>query len=1187
MKKSLLALTLSSLLVPLSNASQDLTPNFDVSGDHLKTINEVMGTISKSDMQSYKALFMMADSRDDKAMVVKMMIVNETSTSNILSYLAKNEAFTNAYPELFDGTDFQGNPKPTQEFEDLVNGKRNAQWNKEVANFYSDLEGHISSLEGDDLQKAINLLDSISIQGRTSLLETMQNNGYLADAESDETYSDEVIEEKLREKNTEGDINPPLWESPKDGSAAKKAKEIIGSVSRGDMDGYKAIYALAETKEQKKAVLGMMIANETSASDITKFLADNEDFVAEFGEEFFELDENGNVVKDKLGNPKLILDEDGNSPLETIIGDKRNAQWSDKVGGFYSDLEEKISGLSDEDKQSALNLLDSITIDGRNSLLDKMNGNGYLKDVTDENGNIIVPIADPNLQDELIGDKEKELRDRHEVKDIDSGKKFVDEINKVTEDSEEAQQFVDDYISAEDEQKQEQASEVVSKATAEQIALMKTFTFTIPASESSSQTETNLWDYLNGVANGDIDPEVAPIDTENFSYTDADVAKLTVEAKGMKAALTEQFATIKQDQTTSKQALVDHLGGLEGNARTELQGAKGKLQFASMNMQEELSDSFAYMKTLTEQNGAEIYALNEKVDSGKVELELAAEYATNMLTRELTQVNADIEASQAAQDALVVDLNIAEARMTVGVDSLKNAASNAEQQLSTTVSNLESRIKDLESNDVGTNPPNEGGKYPMDHEFGSVGQGQAVAHIEKKVEGAKEAAESEMKDHLGGLEGNARTELQGAKGKLQFASMNMQEELSDSFAYMKTLTEQNGAEIYALNEKVDSGKVELELAAEYATNMLTRELTQVNADIEASQAAQDALVVDLNIAEARMTVGVDSLKNAASNAEQQLSTTVSNLESRIKDLESNDVGTNPPNEGGKYPMDHEFGSVGQGQAVAHIEKKVEGAKEAAESEMKDHLGGLEGNARVELHGAKGNLQNAMQVMMAQMQSMQAEIDRLKSGQDQIPENGGVSNTDLIVGLEKAGQILNNKMQTAKSVMQDARKEWASSRNSDVGINPPMNVAPSTPKAPDVVLPPQDGEPNDHELGSTGEGQAVAYVQSQADTATYAMEANIEALEGQIAGINSRIDDVYEDLDSTMATAQAVTAARPYIGYGHTSAFGVGLGGAGEQSAIAVGYAHKVTENWTLNGNVSGTKGNDVNVSAGVGASYSW
>lgn len=809
MKKSLLALTLSSLLVPLSNASQDLTPNFDVSGDHLKTINEVMGSISKSDMQSYKALFMMADNRDDKAMVVKMMIVNETSTSNILSYLATNEAFVNAYPELFDGTDFQGNPKPTQDFEDLVNGKRNEQWNNQVAAFYSDLEGHISSLEGDDLQKAINLLDSVSIQGRTSLLETMQNNGYLAGAESDETYSDEQIEEKLREKNTESGINPPIWESPKDGSTATKAKEIMGSVSRGDMDGYKAIYALAETKEQKKAVLGMMIANETSASDITKFLADNEDFVAEFGEEFFELDENGNVVKDKLGNPKLILDEDGNSPLETIIGDKRNAQWSDKVGGFYSDLEEKISGLSDEDKQSALNLLDSITIDGRNSLLDKMNGNGYLKDVTDENGNIIVPIADQNLQDELIGDKEQELRDRHEVKNIDSGKKFVEEINKITEDSKEAQQFVDDYISAEDEQKKEQASEVVSKATAEQIALMKTFTFTIPASESNSQTETNLWDYLNGVANGDIAPEVAPIDTENFSYTDADVAKLTVEAKGMKAALTEQFATIKQDQTTSKQALVDHLGGLEGNAR------------------------------------------------------------------------------------------------------------------------------------------------------------------------------------------------------------------------------------------------------------------------------------------------------------------------------------------------------------------------------------------VELHGAKGNLQNAMQVMMAQMQSMQAEIDRLKSGQDQIPENGGVSNTDLIVGLEKAGQTLNNKMQTAKSVMQDARKELASSRNSDVSINPPMNVAPSTPKAPDVVLPPQDGEPNDHELGSTGEGQAVAYVQSQADTATYAMEANIEALEGQIAGINSRIDDVYEDLDSTMATAQAVTAARPYIGYGHTSAFGVGLGGAGDQSAIAVGYAHKVTENWTLNGNVSGTKGNDVNVSAGVGASYSW
>ncbi|MFA0016660.1 YadA-like family protein, partial [Vibrio lentus] len=246
----------------------------------------------------------------------------------------------------------------------------------------------------------------------------------------------------------------------------------------------------------------------------------------------------------------------------------------------------------------------------------------------------------------------------------------------------------------------------------------------------------------------------------------------------------------------------------------------------------------------------------------------------------------------------------------------------------------------------------------------------------------------------------------------------------------------------------------------------------------------------------------------------------------------------------------------------------EGAKEAAESEIKDHLNDLEGNARTELQGAKGNLQNAMQKMMAEMVAMQKEIENLKNGiglpeQDEQPEN-----STLVAGLEKAGQTLQTKMNKAKNGL---KKAADGIRNGNpVGINPPQN-----------------GGPNDHDLGSIGEGQAVAYVQSQADTATYAMEANIEALEGQIAGMNSRIDDVYEDLDSTMATAQAVTAARPYIGYGHTSAFGVGLGGAGDQSAIAVGYAHKVTENWTLNGNVSGTKGNDVNVSAGVGASYSW
>ena len=92
---------------------------------------------------------------------------------------------------------------------------------------------------------------------------------------------------------------------------------------------------------------------------------------------------------------------------------------------------------------------------------------------------------------------------------------------------------------------------------------------------------------------------------------------------------------------------------------------------------------------------------------------------------------------------------------------------------------------------------------------------------------------------------------------------------------------------------------------------------------------------------------------------------------------------------------------------------------------------------------------------------------------------------------------------------------------------------------------------------------------------------------QVTFLNDRMDNLEADMDNVMATSQAVTAARPYLLGGQTSAIGVGLGGSGDAAAIAIGYAQRLNDNWTVNGNVSGTQGNDVNVSVGVGASYAW
>lgn len=115
-------------------------------------------------------------------------------------------------------------------------------------------------------------------------------------------------------------------------------------------------------------------------------------------------------------------------------------------------------------------------------------------------------------------------------------------------------------------------------------------------------------------------------------------------------------------------------------------------------------------------------------------------------------------------------------------------------------------------------------------------------------------------------------------------------------------------------------------------------------------------------------------------------------------------------------------------------------------------------------------------------------------------------------------------------------------------------------------------------------QAVqAQTQSQIDE-LYALgnqnATDINTLFNEVDRLDSKIDGV-------AAMSQASLAARPYLSTNQTSSVGVGIGGAGSEAAFALGYAHRMTENWTANANVAVNTGDSAEASYGAGVSYAW
>ncbi|MGI9947047.1 YadA C-terminal domain-containing protein [Vibrio hyugaensis] len=443
--------------------------------------------------------------------------------------------------------------------------------------------------------------------------------------------------------------------------------------------------------------------------------------------------------------------------------------------------------------------------------------------------------------------------------------------------------------------------------------------------------------------------------------------------------------------------------------------------------------------------------------------------------------------------------------------------------------------------------------------------------------------------------------------ELRDAAYNAETQLKETITDTQNAVMTNAQHIEGLNEAVSKTQVAVfevqEVAKSNANSIAQGEMALRNAAQLAEEAMKAHFADQKGAAEYQLGLAKTNLEHAAQSMETQMTAkfvdaeasmtaAIKNLQAQIDSL---GAGTNPPVDGGVNP------DLEAGLKVAR--EKVELAFADVNAQLnggKDNLDDAATAMTAELTDSKAELEavaaSSTDQMAAQFAAMQAQLDEqakliaeLQAGENPTVPNSGIS-PEAEGALRQASATLQAKMDVAVNKLQDARQglekaadglRYADKGNGEVGINPPANTKPS------------------HELGSVGQGQAVAYVQNGMEELynagnEYADQAAGKALadaksytDTQIAGINSRIDGIEEDLSSVMATAQAVTAARPYLSINQTSAIGVGLGQAGDQAAFALGYAHRINDNWTANANVSGTSGNEIDYSVGAGVSYAW
>ncbi|UJF18515.1 YadA C-terminal domain-containing protein [Vibrio sp. SS-MA-C1-2] len=156
-----------------------------------------------------------------------------------------------------------------------------------------------------------------------------------------------------------------------------------------------------------------------------------------------------------------------------------------------------------------------------------------------------------------------------------------------------------------------------------------------------------------------------------------------------------------------------------------------------------------------------------------------------------------------------------------------------------------------------------------------------------------------------------------------------------------------------------------------------------------------------------------------------------------------------------------------------------------------------------------------------------------------------------------------------------RGEWVNEKKQNLKDKSPVEEAP-------VI-----GEPK---LGQTGDGIVREYSQTAQDNTQSQIDDLNAAFQEQAADIDNlynEIDRLDEKMDGVMAGTHAINNARPYLSGTGQTAIGVGVGFAGDSSAVAVGAAHALTENWSTSMTVNVTTGSYSEVSGGAGVQYAF
>ena len=647
-------------------------------------------------------------------------------------------------------------------------------------------------------------------------------------------------------------------------------------------------------------------------------------------------------------------------------------------------------------------------------------------------------------------------------------------------------------------------------------------------------------------------------------------------------------------------ALQAFLSGKEGQARVELTTAKGNLQVAAINMQDQLTETFTQAQSSLTDVVNDLQAQLDRLSSG--------EEGTNPPQQDTELRQGLVTAGTELKDKMA----IAKQHLTDASDDINDAIAQTNTAVLTNTNNIQTLSQTVTAGTVAITTAAET-LNQAGHNAVNLLQQQRTSDIEKLstyLNSASYNAQRALTNHLNGKEDNAKIALGEAKQSLilaaEYANNTLSGEINNIYAAI-TAAEQGSTEalnavvtglqqardqldtnfnvmnmaISANTIRMDSADIALTTAAQNLNqaghNAVDLLQTQRTNDIEklstylnsASYNAQLALTNHLdnkeNNAKVALSKAKQSLTFAAEYANNALTGEINNIYAAITAAEQ-----------------------GSNEALDAVVVGLEVAKKQLKANLNVMNTAINSNA-IRMDAGKAKLtevaSSAESQLMATIAALEERLDLLESTPDTVKATEE-QQIALESGLQNAATVMIEKSQAASTAMvkgisnlKTAGKALKSHLQSDS-----ISIASTSER--------QHSSSSKNTLATTyitsynnDVKQQLSNDYQSADATT--LNSANDYTDQQVTFLNDRMDNLEADMDNVMATSQAVTAARPYLLGGQTSAIGVGLGGSGDAAAIAIGYAQRLNDNWTVNGNISGTQGNDVNVSVGVGASYAW